>query len=80
LKYIKYGGDEDGFTRCGTQEEKAIVDDNDWNVIVRFVQNLIPIKRGLAAAAFIQSMDESLRQHCDNEETIKAILEIAKYV
>ena len=69
--YKKYGGNEDGFLRCATSEERLLL---NYILLDEFVQDLIIVKRGLASGSFIKSLDERLGESCDDEATIHALM------
>ena len=68
--YEKYGGNEDGFLRCATSEERLLLNYSCWILL----QDLIIVKRGLASGSFIKSLDERLGESCDDEATIHALM------
>ena len=72
--YKKYGGNEDGFLRCATSEERLLLNYSCWILLDEFVQDLIIVKRGLASGSFIKSLDERLGESCDDEATIHALM------
>ena len=39
--YEKYGGNEDGFLRCATSEERLLLNYSCWILLDEFVQDLI---------------------------------------
>jgi hypothetical protein len=43
--YKRFNGDIDGWARTGTNEEKSIIDDNDWFLIDAFIQDIGLVKR-----------------------------------
>lgn len=71
--YRKYCGDGDGFARCATKEEKAIMDYKHWSLIDTLVQDLSIIKKGLASTSFINLTEEKLKENSDSKETVEAI-------
>ena len=42
--YKKYGGNEDGFLRCATSEERLLLNYSCWILLDEFVQDLIIVK------------------------------------
>ncbi len=68
--YRKYNGDGDGFIRCATSEEKAVMDYKHWSLIASLVQDIFFIKKGLASDAFVKMTYEKLNNSCEGEETI----------
>ena len=75
--YKRFNGDIDGWVRIGTKEEKSIMNDNDWFMIESFIQDMRLIKKGLASETLVNSIRERLKDNCDNDETIQAVMEIA---
>lgn len=68
--YKKYKGDGDGFIRCATLQERAIMDYEHWSLIDDLIQNLNLIDNGLASDSFIESTRKKMKINCENEETI----------
>lgn len=74
--YKRFNGDIDGWARIGTNEEKSIMNDNDWFLIEGFIQDISLVKKGLASDTFMNSIRERLKENCDSEEAIQAIEEL----
>ncbi|MBO9202151.1 MULTISPECIES: hypothetical protein [Niastella] len=74
--YKRFNGDGDGWARGGTKEEKSFMNDDDWFLIGTFVQDISLIKKGLASYSFRDSIYERVKENCDSEETIQAIMEM----
>lgn len=66
-------GDGDGFIRCATAEEKAIFFYKCWSLIESLIQDIHLITKGLASEIFMKSIEEKLKESCDNEETIREL-------
>lgn len=81
LKHIKiyelYKGDGDGFIRCATSDERSIMDYKHWTLINSLVQDITIVKRGLASDAFARTLNERLKEECDSEETVEALIKTA---
>jgi len=75
--YKSYNGDGDGFVRCATPEEKAIMDYKRWSLIESLIQDISLIKKGLASEAYIKTIDERLKENCDSKETIQSLRDMA---
>ncbi len=76
--YQRFNGDSDGWSQFGSEADRAAMDDDDWMVIDGLIQDILLVKTGLAADAFIKSVDEQLKELCDDENTI-AVLKRFKY-
>jgi hypothetical protein len=76
--YNRFNGDVDGWARIGTKEEKSVINDVDWFQIEEFIQEIQLIKKRLASNIFMNSINERLKKHCDSDETIQAIKELAE--
>lgn len=81
LRHIKiyelYKGDGDGFVRCATPEEKAIMGYKHWTLINNLIQDINIVKRGLASDSFTRTLNERLKEECDSEETVEALIKTA---
>ncbi|SEA68464.1 hypothetical protein SAMN05192529_1492 [Arachidicoccus rhizosphaerae] len=75
--YKSYNGDGEGFVRCATPEEKAIMDYKRWSLIESLIQDISLIKKGLASEAYIKTIDERLKENCDSKETIQSLRDMA---
>lgn len=75
--YERFNGDADGWARVGSKEEKSIINDEDWSLIEGFIQDINLVKKGLASETFMNSLNERLKEKCDSEQTILAIIDIA---
>ena len=74
--YKRFNGDVDGWARVGTKEEKSIISHIDWFLIEGFIQDINLVKKCLASDAFMNSINERLKENCDSEETIQALKEM----
>ena len=75
--YKSYDGDGDGFVRCTTTEEKAVMDYKHWSLIESLIQDIRLIKNGLASEDYARAIYERLQENCDSEETIQELKKIA---
>jgi len=75
--FKRFNGDIDGWARIGTSEEKSMMNDEDWFLIEGFIQDISLAKKCLASDTFIKSVNERLKENCDNDSTIQAIKELA---
>ena len=71
--FKRYEGDISGWVRSSSKNEKIIMTDNDWYLIDSLLQDLSIVKKGLTSLEFSKSLDDKLRNLCDNEETITLI-------
>lgn len=76
--YKRFNGEIDGWARIGTEEEKLAMNDNDWFLIDKFIQDINLVKSGLASDSFTNLLNEDLAGNCDSDETILAIKEMAE--
>jgi hypothetical protein len=58
--YARFDGDVDGFSRGGSELEKAEMPDPAWGRISSLLQSLGLVDRGLAAPTFAADLDASL--------------------
>lgn len=75
--YKRFNGDVDGWARIGATEEKSIMNDDDWFLIEGFIQDISLVKKCLTSDTFMKSINERLKENCDNDETIQAIKGLA---
>ena len=61
--YIHYEGNEDYFTRCGSQEHKDIFSGNNWLEIDDLVQDILLIKRNLITNEYAEKVKQKIQQH-----------------
>lgn len=71
--YKKYNGNGDAWARSGRKKERAIMEDKDWSMIERFIQDLKLIEKGLAAEVYINDVHNRMTDNCDSTETIEEI-------
>jgi hypothetical protein len=50
--YLRYRGDEDGFSRVATDEEKRTMAGVNWSDVTNLLQGLNMVRKGLASANF----------------------------
>lgn len=75
--YKSYNGDGDGFVRCATPEEKAIMDYKHWALIESFILDISLVKKGLASEAYMKAIDERIKENFDSKEAIQALRDMA---
>lgn len=71
--YKKYDGDIDNWARTASKKDKLVMDDDDWYIIDRLVQDLSLTKKELTSQDFIHKLSNKLKENCDSEETIQAL-------
>jgi hypothetical protein len=76
--FNRYIGDGDGFVRSSTKEEQEILNYTNWKLIDEFIQDIKLVKKGLASNGFAGNLSKRLIEHCDSEETIRFLKEIAE--
>jgi len=69
--YQKYGGDQDGFARMGSAEEKNLMANEDWSFIDTIVEDLTMLQNGVLSAAYAERIESQLKEACDDLETIQ---------
>lgn len=74
--YQKYGGDLVGYLRMNKQEEN-IFEAGEWAELGSIIQDLVIIRKGLAAPSYMITVDNKLNAMCDNVFTIGLIKELA---
>lgn len=67
--YKKYGGDEDGLARVGSDEEVRQVGGEAWSIISRLTQTWRLIKTGRTAESFNEEFEASLLENIDQSAT-----------
>ncbi len=76
--YRRFNGDIHEWGQFGSESDRAAMDDDDWMIIDELVQDICLINTSLAADEFVKSVDEKLRNLCDDENTI-ALLKRFQY-
>ena len=64
--YQKYGGDIDGFSRGGENNEKKLFEDNDWSLINNVFQDLEIVKKGLCSSEFKSRFEKLLNDNFES--------------
>lgn len=73
--FDRFGGDEDGLARVGSDHEKKIFEANDdWFQIINFYQDVTLINNQLASADYVKSAIEKMRRNC-NDEAYKILMD-----
>lgn len=76
--YKEYKGYYDGyFTQ---NKNKLRVSGEDWIYLGNVIQDIYLIRKELTSQSFKLSGLKKLTQNCDNEETVKLIFELEKYL
>ena len=76
--YKKYNGDQDALSRCGTQEEKKILNDSDFRRLDKFISDLSLDYQGLASENFISNLEQELKNSCRDREVVEELRKVAK--
>ena len=74
--YKNYDGDIDSWARSARKHEKAAIDNREWYLIDRLIQDLKLIDKGLAADSYANEVNIRLSDNCD-KETIELIRALA---
>jgi hypothetical protein len=78
--YREYHGWYDGYYIKTKSEPERLVSDKEWGLIDNLLQDLTLVRRGVAAESFKEDLNRRLKESCDNEETIKQLVELEVYL
>lgn len=59
--YLRYRGDEDGFSRVATDEERRTMAGVKWSDVTNLLQGLDMVRKGLASAEFEEDILARIR-------------------
>jgi hypothetical protein len=76
--YSRYNGDIDSWVRNNSREELTALTDEDWCLIDGFIQDLKLVELGLISMEYNNSLKVKLIKNCDSQETINAIIKLAR--
>ena len=76
--YKKYNADIDGWARAGKRDELKIMNDNDWSVIDKLIQEVELVDKGLASKKFKENLNEKMKEFCEDKETEEQLRRLAK--
>ncbi len=65
--YRKYGGDSDGFCKCSTELERALINSEDWMKIENAVQDICLIDSELSSKEYKTSVLKRLINEFSSE-------------
>jgi hypothetical protein len=71
--YKKFGGDEDGFARTATPEQRAAMKGVRWSDIDELVQALSIVRKGLASTQFRQDTLARARELTADDAAFEAL-------
>jgi hypothetical protein len=74
--YKSFQGDGDGFVRCASNEEKAVMTYKHWSLIDDFVHDLNLVNKGLTSKEYSESLNKRLKENCDNQEIINQLKQL----
>lgn len=77
-EYEKYHGYYDGFYMQKVKKGTNITSDDEWHLIENLIQDIRLIKKELASKEFAKNLETKLQENCDNEETIKWIIDLTE--
>ena len=72
--YRRFSGEVDGWKQSGSDEEKAMMTDEDWLLIDRLLRGLKLCSKGLGNPAFCAGIEEEVRTNCDAATTVNAMI------
>ncbi len=67
--YLKYR-DADIFARCGTLEEKEILNDNDWKLIDDLIQDIHFLKSNLLSSEMKRRIEIRIEEYSEGDKNI----------
>jgi len=76
--FASWKGDGDMFARSGSRSDKEVINDAEWSLIERMLEDQVVIKRNLGSAERVANAKERFRRHCENEEVIEHIGKLAE--
>lgn len=75
--YEQFSGDGDGWARCGTPHEKAVMSDPDWYEILDIVVRLHSVQTGRAAPEFVDETRRRISESIPDAEAVATLMRIA---
>jgi len=76
--YAHYDGDLDMWLRTGKKAEKEIMASEDWHLIDGLIEDCTVIQNRVGSERREADTFQRLIENCENEETIKALMKLAK--
>lgn len=78
--FEKYGGDPDGLVRVGSEQEKNILDYNDWHEINVLTWEIYLVNADLASKKFECRVKNKLDEVVESPEAREKIIAISKKI
>ncbi len=75
--FQRYDGDIDAWLRLGTSDERLAVNEGDWQLIQKIIQEIGAIKSGHASAAYVVSISGKLKNICNDQPVLKRLVKMA---
>lgn len=75
--YQYFNADHSDWNLYATPAEKAGMTDWDWDLIERFVQELILLEKGDLSDEARKILEERLQKHCDSYDTAQEVKKVA---
>jgi hypothetical protein len=76
--YKKYKGDDDGFSRVATSQEKTIMKDVNWARVSELIQLLFGLQHGNTTSAFAQQIMRDVSDSCADQAAVNELSELAR--
>ena len=76
-EYEKYHGYYDGFYHQKVKQGIHETNDEEWFLISKFIQNMRLINKGLTSNEFSENLEKSLKENCDNKDSINLLKKLA---
>ena len=68
--FLKYEGDADYYARSCTEKDREILDDNSFQKIESFLQNIIRMKNNVLSSDFVSQLEKELKENNFDNKTI----------
>lgn len=75
--YKKFNGNIDGWARS-EQNSPSSMSDSDWYLIEELLQDITLVLKGQASETYTISVENKLKENCDNEQTIETLKTLAR--
>lgn len=75
--YQYFNADHSDWNLYATPAEKAGMTDWDWDLIERFIQELILLEKGDLSPESRKALEDRLQKHCDSYATAEEVKKVA---
>ena len=76
-EYEEYHGYYDGFYMQRVRNGTNITNDDEWYLISNLIQDMRLVNKGITSKKFSDNLHNSLKENCNNQETISKLEQLA---